>query len=121
MQIGEVVARSGVPATTLRYYERIGLIPAPQRVNGRRAYDAAILDTLRRIGTAKAAGFRLDEIRLLLNSAAPNFSAQMRQIAEGRLVEVERTIAAYQRQQAALREALACACESATDCQLLAS
>jgi DNA-binding transcriptional MerR regulator len=39
LTIGELAKRSRTPATTIRYYEREGLLPAPERLNGRRRYD----------------------------------------------------------------------------------
>jgi DNA-binding transcriptional MerR regulator len=42
-EIGDVVARSGFPASTIRYYEQIELLPPAERVNGRRRYDESIL------------------------------------------------------------------------------
>ena len=44
--IGTVAEHSGVPASTIRYYEQIELLPPADRVNGRRRYDDAILETL---------------------------------------------------------------------------
>ncbi|MBN9634276.1 MAG: MerR family DNA-binding transcriptional regulator, partial [Actinobacteria bacterium] len=44
--IGEVSVRADVAATTLRYYEQIGLIPPPARVGGQRRYDDAVIDRL---------------------------------------------------------------------------
>lgn len=46
LTIGEVARRSGVAATTLRYYEQIGLLPAPTRLGGQRRYDEAVLSRL---------------------------------------------------------------------------
>ena len=43
LTISEVARRSGVPATTIRYYESIRVLPEPQRANGRRRYDAGEL------------------------------------------------------------------------------
>ncbi len=46
LSIGEVSHLSGVSTSALRYYERIGLVPPPPRVAGRRDYDASVLDRL---------------------------------------------------------------------------
>jgi DNA-binding transcriptional MerR regulator len=65
--IGEAVERSGLTADTLRYYERIGLLPPPGRSpGGRRIYRERDLARLRFIRHAQAVGFSLDEIRDLL-------------------------------------------------------
>lgn len=62
LDIGEVAGRSGVPASTLRYYEEIGLIESLGRRGLRRQFDADVLLTLSLIGLGKAAGFSLVEI-----------------------------------------------------------
>ena len=62
MDIGEVVSESGVPASTLRYYEKIGLIKSVGRHGLRRVFNAYIVEHLALIGLGRAAGFTLDEI-----------------------------------------------------------
>jgi DNA-binding transcriptional MerR regulator len=62
MDIGEIVQRSGLPPSTLRYYEEKGLI-APTGRNGlRRQYDASTLERLALIALGRSAGFTLEEI-----------------------------------------------------------
>jgi DNA-binding transcriptional MerR regulator len=64
MLIGEVAERSGVSAKTIRYYEEIGLAPAPSRTPaGYRDYDEEIIDRLGFVRAAQAAGLTLGEIR----------------------------------------------------------
>jgi MerR family copper efflux transcriptional regulator len=61
--IGEVSARSGFPATTLRYYEDIGLVvPATRTAAGYRVYDDGTLDRLAFVARAKQAGCTLEEV-----------------------------------------------------------
>ena len=62
MDIAEVAKRSGVPASTLRFYEEKGLIASVGRQGLRRRFDAAVLDQLALIALGQAAGFSLDEI-----------------------------------------------------------
>ena len=62
LTIGEVARQAGVTATTLRYYEQIGLVPAPARLGGQRRYDVSVLARLEVIQLCKSAGFALDEI-----------------------------------------------------------
>ena len=67
MRIGEAAHGAGVNVQTLRYYERRGLLPAPDRKpSGFRAYDAGAVDRVRFIKHAQALGFSLKEIRDLL-------------------------------------------------------
>ncbi|WP_332695551.1 helix-turn-helix domain-containing protein [Bosea sp. (in: a-proteobacteria)] len=62
LDIGEVAERSGVPPSTLRYYEEIGLISSRGRHGLRRQFDADVLLKLSLVGMGKAAGFSLAEI-----------------------------------------------------------
>src|SRR5690349_12236047 len=62
LDIGEVAARVGVPASTLRYYEEKGLIRSVGRRGLRRLYDPAVLEKLAMIALGQSAGFSLDEI-----------------------------------------------------------
>lgn len=62
LDIGEVVECTGVPPSTLRYYEEIGLIRSLGRHGLRRQYDHDVLLKLSLIGLGKAAGFSLPEI-----------------------------------------------------------
>lgn len=65
LDIGEVMERSGLPASTLRFYEQKGLIAAVGRHGQRRQFDAAVLERLALIAMGRAAGFSLDEIALM--------------------------------------------------------
>ena len=65
--IGEVAQRAGMSAATIRYYEEIGLLPAPPRsTSGYRRYPEAVVDDLRFIRKAQALGFSLEEIGEIL-------------------------------------------------------
>lgn len=67
MQISEVARQSGVATKTIRYYEAVGLLPAPERSgNNYRDYDQAVLERLRFIASARSLGFALTAIRELL-------------------------------------------------------
>ncbi|MFC5382148.1 heavy metal-responsive transcriptional regulator [Aquipuribacter nitratireducens] len=67
MRIGEVAAAAGVPTQTIRFYERRGLLPQPQRgANGYREYDTPVLARLAFIRSAQAAGLTLLEIASIL-------------------------------------------------------
>jgi DNA-binding transcriptional MerR regulator len=67
MQIQELVQRAGVSATTVRYYESIGLLPRPERrANGYREYGAADVDRVRLVAGARSLDLSLDDIREIL-------------------------------------------------------
>ena len=89
LTIGELARQADVAATTLRYYERIGLLQSPARIGGQRRYDDSILARLEVIRLCKAAGFALDEIQLLFADDEPGRPAT-RALAETKLVPVSR-------------------------------
>lgn len=66
LTVAELASRSGVPASTVRYYEQEGLLPARRSPAGYRLYDDADLDRLAFIGAAKSLGLALSEVRRLL-------------------------------------------------------
>lgn len=68
MRIGEVATACGLPARTLRFYERKGLLPEPDReVNGYRRYDSAVVERVGFIRNAQMSGLTLAEIRGVLD------------------------------------------------------
>jgi DNA-binding transcriptional MerR regulator len=93
--IGEAARQSGVKVPTIRYYEQIGLMPAPPRSEGnRRSYEAPDLQRLSFIRHARELGFEIDAIRALLtlqdDPSQPCSTADL--IAKARLVDVEQRI-----------------------------
>ena len=78
MTIGELSKESGVPASTIRYYERIGVLPRPGRVSGQRRYSPDALDRLAVLRLAQACGFRIEEMRQLLHGFKPGVTASRR-------------------------------------------
>ncbi|QIR84616.1 helix-turn-helix domain-containing protein [Paracoccus sp. AK26] len=96
LDIGKVAERSGVPPSTLRYYEEIGLIRSVGRRGLRRQYDTDVLMTLSLITMGQSAGFTLAEIaRMFGRDGRPDIpradlhakaDALQRQIAELRLL-----------------------------------
>nr|WP_199224745.1 helix-turn-helix domain-containing protein [Falsochrobactrum shanghaiense] len=94
--IGEASKASGVKVPTIRYYEQIGLLPAPPRSEGnRRLYDKSDIDRLLFIRHARDLGFEVDAIRTLLDlQDNPDQScAAADAIASARLADVEHRIA----------------------------
>ena len=70
MKIGELASATETAVETIRYYERIGLLPAPQRTAGNyRAYDDAHLNRLSFIRRSRDLGFSLQQIQALLDLA----------------------------------------------------
>ncbi len=91
LTIGEVARRAGIRPSALRYYESVGLLPAPRRVGGQRLYGAGVLDQLAVIHLAQQAGFTVVEIRTLLHGFTADTPppARWRALAERKLVEVD--------------------------------
>jgi DNA-binding transcriptional MerR regulator len=76
--IAEVAQRSGVPASTLRFYEERGLIASAGRRGLRRLFDPAVFERLALIGLGRAAGFTLDEMaRMFAADGRPRIDRQM--------------------------------------------
>ncbi len=95
MQIGDLSQRSGVNIETIRYYERIGVLPAPARLpNGRRSYDEADAQRLGFIRHARDLGFDLASVRILLGlQEQPEASCEnASRIAQAQLEAVENRI-----------------------------
>lgn len=107
MTIGAAARRAGVGIDTIRYYEREGLLPAPQRrLSGYREYGAATVARLCFIRRAKDLGFTLEEIRDLLTLSVDRERGVrgVKQRAEARLAEIERRIRELQRVRRGLRQ-----------------
>jgi DNA-binding transcriptional MerR regulator len=113
--IGEVSVRADVAATALRYYEQIGLIPAPARVGGQRRYDESVIDRLSVIRLCKTAGFSLEEIQLLFADDAPGRPAS-RALAETKLAEIDAKIAELHLARAIVEWGIQCTCPSIGAC-----
>jgi MerR family redox-sensitive transcriptional activator SoxR len=121
LAIGDVARAAGVSASAIRYYERHGLLPAPQRSGGKRRYDAGVLRLLRVIEVSKEAGFSLKEIRTLLRGFDPRTppSKRWQALAEDKLREIDELIARAQGMRALLHRGLQCGCLTLEDCGLL--
>jgi MerR family redox-sensitive transcriptional activator SoxR len=118
LRIGEVATRAGVNTSLIRYYERIGLLPAPERVSGQRRYDPSVLRRLSVIDVAQRAGLSLDEIRELLDIGTDPLSTRLQDLAQRKLPEIEALIERAQRVQAWLTSATGCDCQAVDDCAL---
>src|SRR5260370_20623350 len=70
LTITAIAREAGVRPSTLRYYEKVGLLPLARRVAGRRRYDVCVLKQLELIAYAKRAGFSLAQIQALQESAS---------------------------------------------------
>ncbi|HEX4939985.1 MAG TPA: helix-turn-helix domain-containing protein [Candidatus Kapabacteria bacterium] len=114
MDITEVAKRSGVPASTLRYYEEKGLIASTGRQGLRRLFAPAVLERLALIALGRAAGFSLDEIAQMF---APEGRPQIdRKLLAEKADELDRTIRKLTAMRDGLRHAAACPAPSHLEC-----
>ncbi len=96
LTIGKLAAAVGVNLETVRYYERIKLMPEPSRTgSGHRAYDEGHLRRLRFIRRGRELGFSIEDIRTLLGLVGPSQSScgEVREIAEAHLITVRDKLA----------------------------
>jgi len=120
LPIGAVAALSGKAASSIRYYEEIGLLKAPERISGRRRYSPGVLRTVAVIETAQRAGLSLDEIRLLLQATPTDRAAteQLREVAEQKLPALREAIERAEIVRGWLEDAARCCCPTLDDCPL---
>ena len=120
LTIGEVAQRAGVATSSIRYYERIGLLPKPNRRGGQRRYDADVLGKLGFIGVAQSAGFKLREIKELIEAVdgANGLGEQMRQLSSHKLGEVEALLERTRAMKGWLEVAQECGCATPAECAL---
>ncbi len=96
MKIGQLAHRAEVGIDTVRYYERHGLLPAPERLaSGYRRYDQSDVARLRFVRRAKALGFTLVEIRelLALSGRREDDMGGLKAAATEKLADVEAKLA----------------------------
>ena len=112
--IAEVARRSGVPASTLRFYEEKGLIASTGRRGLRRLFDSAVFERLALIALARASGFTLEEIaRMFAPDGRPRID---RQALAAKADELDRTIRRLAAMRDGLRHAAVCRAPSHLEC-----
>ncbi|MCC2674426.1 MAG: uncharacterized protein K0R89_2264 [Ramlibacter sp.] len=114
MDIAEVARRSGVAASTLRYYEEKGLIASVGRQGLRRLFTDDVLEQLALIALGQTAGFSLDEIRSMFS---PDGQADIdRRMLSAKADEIDRTIKRLQAVSKSLRHAAVCPAPRHLEC-----
>ena len=117
MTIGEVARRAGVATSTVRYYERRGLLTADTRMAGQRRYRPTTLRTLVFIGMMQDAGLSLDDIAAVLGAED---IGEWKGVAEQRLAALDAEIARLQHAAMYLRGALLCRYDHPlTECRVM--
>ena len=114
LDIAEVAQRSGLPVSTLRYYEERGLIESVGRRGLRRQFDPQIVERLALISLGQAAGFTLDEIAgMFTPEGEPRID---REILATKADDLDRTIRKLTAMRDGLRHAAACSAPSHMEC-----
>lgn len=117
LTIGEVARRAGVATSTIRFYERRGLLAADARSSGQRRYQEGTLRRLVFIGMLQDAGLSLDDIAGVLDAEDVD---EWKSIARRRLTLLDERIAGLQRARTYLEGALLCRYDHpATECSIM--
>lgn len=119
LRTGQVARLAGVNIQTLRYYERRGLLPEPQRsLGGHRAYPAETIFLIRVIKAAQRLGFTLEEIAELLDASRHRHHKRpdLHQHAVAKLAEIDHKITDLMVIRAALADVVAAGCDDLTNC-----
>lgn len=106
ISIGEVSQRTGVSASTLRYYERVGLLPRPHRTSGQRRYGEEVILQIALIQLAQQVGFTLPEVHDLFGdfSDPHRMGRRFRAVSSRKLAEIDALIDRAQGMKALLEE-----------------
>ena len=118
LPIGEVARLCGLRTSAVRYYEAVGLLPSPRRVNGRRVYGADVVRLLDTIRFAQQAGFTIAEIRTLFHGFGADVppATRWRTLARDKLKELDALVARAEQMRRALKAAMRCGCLRIEDC-----
>lgn len=118
MTIGVVAQRTGLEISAIRYYESIGLIPAPRRIGGKRRYDRDVFESIALLRLAQDAGFTLAETRALISGfdGSTPASARWQTMARKKLVDVTARIERAEQMRDVLEKLLRCKCQTLAQC-----
>lgn len=118
MTIGQLSVETNVPASTIRYYVRIGVLPRPSRVSGQRRYGPETKDRLAVLRLAQACGFHLDEMRTLVSgfSVGTKPSERWRTLAAKKTKEIDLQLERLTFMRALVEQLGDCKCIELTEC-----
>jgi len=120
MKIGELAKRANLNPSAIRYYEKIGLLPAPARAGGQRRYSSESLDRVLLIRFAGEMGFSLPEVKTFLSGireTAP-VGPRWKKLAARKIVEMRQVIVRAHRLEKLMRGLSHCHCSSLHECVL---
>jgi MerR family transcriptional regulator, redox-sensitive transcriptional activator SoxR len=118
VSIGVIAQKAGVATSTIRYYERIGLLPPPKRESGKRRYEPSVMQKLGVIRLAQQAGFTIAEIQTLVHDFPVNTppSKRWQSLAGKKIVELDEMMTQIQAMKLMLEKTLQCHCETLDKC-----
>jgi MerR family redox-sensitive transcriptional activator SoxR len=121
LMIGELARKAGVAASTLRYYEKAGLLPPIARASKRRQYHPKILGRIRIILLARDAGFSVAETRTFLNGfpAETTPAIRWREMARRKIAELDEQMVRVAGMKRILEASFNCECRRLEDCERL--
>jgi DNA-binding transcriptional MerR regulator len=120
MTVGELARRTGVATSALRYWEGLGLMPAPPRISGQRRYSKSAVDLVGMILLLRDVGFSLRESKVFLASRTQAVDDWQR-LAQRKLTELDNQIARAQSAKEALAHALHCPHDDIATCHKFAN
>jgi DNA-binding transcriptional MerR regulator len=115
LTIGELARRTGVATSALRYYEELGLLPAPVRVSGQRRYPTSAVGLVGTILLLRDVGFSLREAKAVLASRT-QAAESWRSLTQRKLANLDEQIAKAQTAKEALTHGLHCPHDDVTTC-----
>ena len=118
LTIGEVARRAGLHTSAIRYYESVGLLPPPKRVNGRRRYDERVFQRLGLIQLVRGAGFGIQEMQTLFAAFSDDRPVPLvwQTVADQKEAQLQAIINQAQATLLLLNHARNCQCEQVGDC-----
>lgn len=120
LSIGEVAGRAGLRTSAIRYYEDAGILPAPERVGGRRRYDPQVVDLLALVRFCRRVGFSLAEVRELMTSPSGRAGKERwRRLVDRRLADVDALIEQAELTRRVLERSRDCECVTLEGCEVV--
>ncbi|MEV5741962.1 MerR family transcriptional regulator [Microbispora rosea] len=120
LTIGELARRTGVATSALRYWEELGLLPAPARVSGQRRYPPSAVGLVGVVLMLRDVGFTLREVKTFVASRSPAGDG-WRELYHRKLAELDQRIARAQVARTAIAHGLACPHEDILECSNFAT
>src|SRR5690242_8646583 len=118
MTIGELSEVSGLPASTIRYWEKMGVLPKPARTSGQRRYSPDAVHQLATLRLAQSCGFCLDEMRYLLHGFGRDVAPPRRwqELARKKRQELEEQIGRLEAMRDLVDRVIRCQCLTLSEC-----